>query len=68
MGHLKLMVGYQEVTVLGMMSFVFTLTADIEESATRSESISLDYDFSFRYDAIHPVRKGLQCHHHSKGY
>ena len=24
---------------------VFTLTADLEESATRSESISLDYDF-----------------------
>lgn len=29
---------------------VFTVTSDIEESATRSESISLDYEFYHSHD------------------
>lgn len=36
---------------------VFTLTADIEESATRSESISLDYDF-FHSDMMPSIQCG----------
>ena len=36
---------------------VFTLTADLEESATRSESISLDYDF-FHSDMMPTIKCG----------
>ncbi len=36
---------------------VFTLTADLEESATRSESISLDYDF-FHSDMMPSIQCG----------
>lgn len=36
---------------------VFTLTADLEESATRSESISLDYDF-FHSDMMTSIQCG----------
>lgn len=36
---------------------VFTLTADLEESATRSESISLDYDF-FHSDMMPAIQCG----------
>ncbi|GAA3655221.1 hypothetical protein [Asaccharospora irregularis] len=36
---------------------MFTLTADLEESATRSESISLDYDF-FHSDMMPSIQCG----------